>query len=135
MLKLVNLTKIYKSSENVGIGIQNVNLELKRGEFVAIVGPSGAGKTTLLNVISGMDSYEEGEFYIDGKSTSDFSIDDFENYRRANVAFIFQNYQHYKKAIKTALSFYSLLYLLNVIFKTKENQEVAWQMGVKKNLI
>ena len=93
MIKLVNMTKIYKSSENVAIGIQNVNLELKRGEFVAIVGPSGAGKTTLLNVISGMDSYEEGEMFIDGKSTSDFGIEDFENYRRANVAFIFQNYQ------------------------------------------
>lgn len=93
MIKLVDVTKIYKSSENVAIGIQNVNLELNRGEFVAIVGPSGAGKTTLLNVISGMDSYEEGELFLDGKSTSDFTLEDFENYRRANVAFIFQNYQ------------------------------------------
>ena len=93
MIKLVHLTKIYKSKENVAIGIHDVNLEFNSGEFVAIVGSSGSGKTTLLNVISGMDSYEEGELFIGGKSTSDYTIEDFENYRRANVAFIFQNYQ------------------------------------------
>lgn len=93
MIKLVHLTKIYRSKENVAIGIQDVNLEFNSGEFVAIVGSSGSGKTTLLNVISGMDSYEEGELFIGGKSTSDYTIEDFENYRRANVAFIFQNYQ------------------------------------------
>ena len=59
---------------------------------ISIFGHPGIGKTTLLNVISGMDSYEEGELFIGGKSTSDYTIEDFENYRRANVAFIFQNY-------------------------------------------
>lgn len=93
MIKLVHLTKIYRSKENVAIGIQDINLDFNSGEFVAIVGSSGSGKTTLLNVISGMDSYEEGELFIGGKSTSDYTIEDFENYRRANVAFIFQNYQ------------------------------------------
>jgi len=69
-----------------------VNLELHRNEFVAIVGESGSGKTTLLNVISGIDSYEDGEMYINGKETSYFSVSDMENYRKKYVAFVFQNY-------------------------------------------
>lgn len=93
MIKLVNLTKIYNSGENVGIGIQDVNLEFHVGEFVAIVGASGSGKTTLLNIISGMDNYTEGEMFVNGVSTANFTMDDMENYRRGNVSFIFQNYQ------------------------------------------
>ncbi|MCM1130231.1 MAG: ATP-binding cassette domain-containing protein [Roseburia sp.] len=93
MIKLENLTKIYNSNGSSAIGLQNINLELHCGEFVAVVGASGSGKTTLLNVISGMDTYNEGELIIDGKSTSGFSITDFENFRQNNVAFIFQNYQ------------------------------------------
>ena len=93
LIKLEHLTKIYKGKENVAIGIQDINLEFNIGEFVAIVGSSGSGNTTLLNVISGIDSYEEGDLIIDGKSTSDFTMEDFESYRRANVALIFQNFQ------------------------------------------
>ncbi|MBD5390622.1 ATP-binding cassette domain-containing protein [bacterium] len=93
MIKLDNLTKIYNSNGSSAIGLQNINLELHCGEFVAVVGASGSGKTTLLNVISGMDTYNEGELIIDGKSTSGFTIADFENFRQNNVAFIFQNYQ------------------------------------------
>ena len=92
MIKLVDLTKIYNSGESVGIGIHNVNLEFKVGEFVAIVGSSGSGKTTLLNIVSGMDTYTEGEMFVNGESTANFDSNDLENYRRGNVAFIFQNY-------------------------------------------
>lgn len=93
MLKLVNLTKIYNSTENVAIGLHNISLELHCNEFVAIVGPSGSGKTTLLNIISGMDSFEEGEMFINDKAASSLTNAEIENYRRANVSFIFQNYQ------------------------------------------
>ena len=117
LIKLEHLTKIYKSKENVAIGIQDINLEFNQGEFVAIIGSSGSGKTTLLNVISGMDSYEEGDLYIAGKSTSDYTLEDFENYRRANVAFIFQNYQlidsySVLENVMVELIFKGLLYFL-----------------------
>ena len=69
-----------------------MNLELKLGEFVVITGESGSGKTTLLNVISGLDSYEEGEMYIDGKETSHYTEKDFEGYREKYVSNIFQNF-------------------------------------------
>ena len=72
MIKLVDLTKIYNAGESNGIGIQGINLELNVGEFVAIVGSSGSGKTTLLNIVSGMDTYTEGEMFIDNTSTANF---------------------------------------------------------------
>ena len=92
MLKLVNVGKIYNTNGNVAVGIRKVNLELHSGEFVAITGESGAGKTTLLNILSGIDSYEEGEMYVNGEETSYFSSEDLENYRNKYVGFIFQNY-------------------------------------------
>ena len=93
MIKLSNLTKIYNSGESVGIGIHDINLEFNIGEFVAIIGSSGSGKTTLLNIVTGMDTYTEGEMFINRVSTANFDTEDLENYRRSNVAFIFQNYQ------------------------------------------
>lgn len=92
MIKLVNVSKYYSSNNVIALGLRKVNLELHRNEFVAIVGESGSGKTTLLNVISGIDSYEDGEMYVNGHETSYFSVSDMENYRKKYVAFVFQSY-------------------------------------------
>lgn len=92
MIKLENVGKIYNSNNNVAVGIRKVNLELSVNEFVAITGESGSGKTTLLNIISGIDTYEEGEMYVNGEETSYFQTEDLENYRNKYVGFIFQNY-------------------------------------------
>ena len=92
MLKLENVSKIYYNKGMIATGITKVNLELKLGEFVVITGESGSGKSTLLNVISGIDSYEEGEMYVNGKETSHYTEKDFEEYRRKYVANIFQNF-------------------------------------------
>lgn len=92
MIKLVNVSKYYNSNNTIALGLRKVNLELHVNEFVAIVGESGSGKTTLLNVISGIDTYEDGEIYINGEETSYFSTVDKENFRKKYVAFVFQNY-------------------------------------------
>lgn len=92
MLKLKNLSKFYYSKGIIASGLNRVNLELFPGEFVVITGESGSGKSTLINVISGLDSYEEGEMYIDGKETSHYTVNDFENYRRSYIANIFQSF-------------------------------------------
>lgn len=92
MLKLENVSKFYYNKGMITSGFTKVNLELKIGEFVAITGESGSGKSTLLNVISGLDSYEEGEMYINGKETSHYSEKDFEDYRRKYIANIFQSF-------------------------------------------
>ena len=83
MLKLKNVSKFYYNKGIIASGITKINLELKMGEFVAITGESGSRKSTLLNVISGLDSYEEGEMYINGKETSHYTEKDFEDYRRS----------------------------------------------------
>lgn len=92
MIKLVNVSKYYSTNNVIALGLRKIDLELHRNEFVAIVGESGSGKTTLLNVISGIDSYEDGEMYINGKETSYFSVSDMEDYRKSYVAFVFQSY-------------------------------------------
>jgi len=92
MLKLVNVSKYYSSHNVIALGLRKINLELHSNEFVAIVGESGSGKTTLLNVICGIDTYEEGEMYLNGEETSYFSTAELEEYRKKYVAFVFQSY-------------------------------------------
>lgn len=92
MLKLENITKYYYGATSVTQALRKINLEFKLGEFVAITGESGSGKTTLLNLISGLDSYEDGEMYFNDKKTSFFDEEDWEKYRKNEIAFIFQNY-------------------------------------------
>lgn len=92
MLKLKNVSKFYYNKGIIATGFAKINLELKMGEFIAITGESGSGKSTLLNVISGLDSYEEGEMYVNGKETSHYTEKDFEDYRRKYIANIFQNF-------------------------------------------
>ncbi len=92
LLQLKDIGKIYVSEGNVSVGIRGVNLSFDKGEFVAITGASGSGKSTLLNVISGMDTYEEGELFIENEPTSHFMQPDWEEYRKKYISFIFQEY-------------------------------------------
>lgn len=92
LLTLRDIGKIYVSEGNVSVGIRGVSLSFDRGEFVAVTGKSGSGKSTLLNVISGMDSYEEGELYAEGEPTSHYLQPDWEEYRQKYISFIFQDY-------------------------------------------
>jgi ABC-type lipoprotein export system ATPase subunit/ABC-type antimicrobial peptide transport system permease subunit len=92
MLTLKNVSKYYHSNDVVALGLRKVNLELNLGEFIAVTGESGSGKSTLLNVISGLDTYEDGEMFVNGEETSYFSIADWESYRRQYIGFVFQNY-------------------------------------------
>jgi len=92
MIKLKNVSKFYYSNGMITSGFSKVSIELNQGEFVVITGESGSGKTTLLNVLSGLDGYEEGELYIDGKETSHYTAADFEEYRKKYIGNIFQSF-------------------------------------------
>ena len=92
MINLRNVSKFYYKKGMIASGISRVNLKMDLGEFVVITGESGSGKSTLLNVISGMDTYEEGEMYVDGRETSHFSEKDFADYRKRYIGYIFQNF-------------------------------------------
>lgn len=92
MLELKNVSKFYYGKDTVASGFTKINLKLNMGEFVVITGESGSGKSTLLNVLSGLDTYEEGEMYINGEETSGYSETDFENYRKKYIGNIFQSF-------------------------------------------
>ena len=92
IIKLSNVSKFYRNKNTISSGFNKINLELEMGEFIVITGESGSGKSTLLNVISGLDSYEEGEMYINGEETSHYTEVDYENYRRKYIGNIFQHF-------------------------------------------
>jgi len=92
MLRLERVSKFYSAGGLVSAGFSKVDLSFQLGEFVAITGESGSGKSTLLNVISGLDSFEEGEMYIEGQPTSGYSREDLENYRKQYIGSIFQTF-------------------------------------------
>ena len=91
LLKAEGISKIY-SQGALAVGLHRFSASFYRGEFVAITGSSGSGKSTLLNVLSALDSYDEGEIYFKGEPTSHFTEEDRAAYRKDNVAFIFQDY-------------------------------------------
>ena len=92
MLKLKNITKIYKSGNNETKALNGIDMEFRKNEFVSILGQSGCGKTTMLNIIGGLDRYTEGDLIINGKSTKDFKNKEWDAYRNYSVGFVFQNY-------------------------------------------
>ena len=111
MLELKNVSKFYYKKGMITTGFSKVNLKFDMGEFVAITGESGSGKSTLLNVISGLDSYEEGEMYINGEETSYYSEKDYEKYRRKYIGNIFQTFNLVNSY--TVYQNIELIYLLN----------------------
>ena len=92
MLELKNVSKFYYKKGIVSSGISKVSLKFDMGEFIAITGESGSGKSTLLNVISGLDTYEEGEMYVNGEETSHYNEEEYEEYRKKYIGNVFQSF-------------------------------------------
>lgn len=122
MLRLKNVSKFYYNKGVVATGFSKVNLNLNIGEFVVITGESGSGKSTLLNVISGLDTYEEGEMYINNQETSYYADNDFEEYRKKYIANIFQNFNLVNSY--TVYQNIELIYLVNNLDKTNMEEEI-----------
>ena len=92
MLGLKNIKKSYTTGDFTQVALNDVSINFRKNEFVAILGPSGSGKTTCLNIIGGLDKYDSGDLIINGKSTKNFTETDWDAYRNNSIGFIFQNY-------------------------------------------
>lgn len=92
MIKANNLKKIYTTEEVETTALNNVNLEIKEGEFVAIMGPSGCGKSTLLNIMGLLDNPSSGEYAFLGHDVSSYSERERAQLRKGNIGFIFQSF-------------------------------------------
>ena len=92
ILKTINLNKVYGKGENKVHALKDININVEKGEFLAIVGPSGSGKSTLLHLLGGLDKPTEGTVEIDGVDIYKLSEDKLAIYRRRNIGFVFQQY-------------------------------------------
>lgn len=116
IIKTENIKKNYYKNDIVVKAVRGVDLEVKKGEFTAIVGPSGSGKTTFLNVISGLDDPTEGKVWLENKLLSGMSKKELSNFRRDHIGFIFQAFN------------------LIPVLTAEENIEYVMQLqGVPKN--
>lgn len=92
MIKTINLTKVFLTEEIETTALDNVNLHVKEGEFLAIMGPSGCGKSTLLNILGLLDNPSKGEYYFNGKEVGQLSERHRTQMRKGNIGFVFQSF-------------------------------------------
>jgi len=92
MLKIENLSKVFRTEEIETVALNNVSMQVKEGEFVAIMGPSGCGKSTLLNIVGLLDNPSEGHYHLDNKEVGSLKEKDRTLTRKGNIGFVFQSF-------------------------------------------
>lgn len=92
LYKLENVSKIYKNFNTENHALNKINLEIRKGEIVVILGPSGSGKSTMLNILSGIDKNTKGKVFFEDDEISKLSENELTKYRCENLGFIFQSY-------------------------------------------
>ena len=124
MIKTINLQKIFKTEEVETWALNNVSIEVKQGEFVAIMGPSGCGKSTLLNILGLLDNPTGGEYYLNGTEVSKYTESQRTSLRKGVIGVVFQSFN-----LIDELNVYENI---DIIFRRNphETQEtVCWYRG------
>jgi putative ABC transport system ATP-binding protein len=131
MLKAVDLKKVYRTEEVETTALENVNVEVKEGEFVAVMGPSGCGKSTLLNVLGMLDQPTDGEYYFLEDEISGYSERELAGLRKQNIGFVFQSFNLIDELTVYENIELPLLYLGESRASRKERvNDVLEQMGM-----
>lgn len=121
MLQIKKVYKEYKTGSLVQKALDDVSLNLRDNEFVAILGPSGSGKTTLLNIIGGLDRYDKGDLVINDVSTKEYKDRDWDSYRNHTIGFVFQSYNLIPH--QTILANVELALTISGVSKAKRKQK------------
>ncbi|MEI3154128.1 MAG: ABC transporter ATP-binding protein [Odoribacter sp.] len=122
MIRIENLSKVFRTEEVETTALNNVSLNVKKGEFVAIMGPSGCGKSTLLNIIGLLDNPTEGNYYFNGQEVGHLKEKQRTQVRKGNIGFVFQSFN-----LIDELNVYENVELPLIYLKKKASE--------KKNLI
>lgn len=131
MIKTVNLKKVYITEDVETTALNNVNIDIKDGEFVSIMGPSGCGKSTLLNLLGLLDNPSDGEFLFLGTEVSGFTERQRANLRKSNIGFVFQSFNLIDELTVFENVELPLLYLgYSTAQRKKSVEEVLEQMEI-----
>ncbi|WP_305473842.1 ABC transporter ATP-binding protein [Bacillus sp. EB600] len=131
MIQISNLMKSYKLGGETVHALNNVSLNIDKGEFLAIIGPSGSGKSTLMNMLGCLDRPDSGELHLDGKEIGKMNDNDLATIRNQKIGFIFQNFNLLTKL--TALENVELPLIYSGV-STKERKEMAIESLTKVGL-
>ena len=128
LVAIRNLSKVFRRDSNEVRVLQGLNLEIEKGEFLALMGPSGSGKTTLLNLIAGIDRPTSGEIRVGGTNIASLSESELARWRSRHVGFIFQLYNLIP--VLTAFENVELPLLLTKLSKAERRKHVETALGV-----
>lgn len=128
-IRLEGISKSYYAKTAVTQALRKINLTFRMGEFVAITGESGSGKSTLLNIIGGMDTFDDGEMFVDGEATFQYDEADWEEYRRNKIGYVFQD--------DSLIGHYSVLdnMISGLLIMGKNKQEAEEEAGYYLKLV
>lgn len=130
IVELKNVSKIYKTGEKEFKALDNIDLEINKGEMVVILGPSGAGKSTLLNLIGGMDIPTSGKVVVDGENIENYTEEKLSEYRAENVGFIFQFYN----ILPTLTVLENVDLVKDIVKNPKDSKEAIKDVGLIEHL-
>ena len=131
MIRTANLRKLYTTDEVETTALNNVNIEIKQGEFVSIMGPSGCGKSTLLNILGLLDNPSEGELHFLDHEVSKYSERQRAQLRKENIGFVFQSFNLIDELTVTENVELPLLYLgVNAADRKKKVNEALERMEI-----
>jgi putative ABC transport system ATP-binding protein len=134
MIQITNLTKTYKTGETKFNALDNVSLEIGKGEFVAILGPSGSGKSTLMHLIGGLDKPSEGEIVVDGQNLGKLNGRQLAAYRNQKVGFVFQFFNLLQRTSSLNNVILPLIYSKKKVNRKARAAEILTEVGLAKKL-
>lgn len=129
MIRLEKVTKDYINGKNCTNALRGIDLNIKEGSFLAIVGTSGSGKSTLLNILGGMDNVTDGKYYFYDELISDYNYAKLQKFRKEKISFVFQNF-----ALMNRYSVYENVEMPLLIRRVKNKKKIIMdcleQMGI-----